>query len=466
MILKKAALTFILVVVALSFGACSSTPTAVPAGPADPGETKQVVVVTATPGPTSTKKPLNPIQATAQALAQMVTLVPPTRGPEADDYVGMIEQAWNLVNENYVRDTFNGVDWPAMLAKYRLLAAQITNQEDFWDLMEDFIGELGDQHSRFVRPDRFGIEFDLPSDAEGSPWTGIQFWPGPSREDQYLTIWYVCQNGPAASAGLQRGDRIVAVDGTPVVHSEDGFDSDLVREAIFGNGTSERVTLTVLQGEGSNPRDVTLRLGGAANCDSWQIGILNEDPRIGYLRILDFSGGPDTTILDALEALEQRGSLDAIVLDVRHNPGGNADTSIAIFTEGTFGTEGPLREGKSRSSYRIRGPVKWNETTPIALLIDGSSHSASEYFATAMQQSGRAVLVGMPTAGNTEGINSWSLSDGSVIRLAWTTLILPDGSSLEGVGVQPDIRVPLGDWGLRAVPDVQLQAALDYLLGQ
>ena len=83
-----------------------------------------------------------------------------------------------------------------------------------------------------------------------------------------------------------------------------------------------------------------------------------------------------------------------------------------------------------------------------------------------MQQSGRATLVGMPTAGNTEGITGFSLADGSLIRLAVMTLVLPDGSTLEEVGVIPDIEVPLGDWGLRQVPDIQLQTAIDVLLEQ
>ena len=110
--------------------------------------------------------------------------------------------------------------------------------------------------------------------------------------------------------------------------------------------------------------------------------------------------------------------------------------------------------------------MRWNETTPVALLIDGSSHSAAEYFATAMQQSGRAVLVGMPTAGNTEGITGFSLPDGSLIRLAVMTLQLPDGSTLEDTGVIPDIRVPLGMWGLREMPDVQLREAFEAVLEQ
>ena len=70
----------------------------------------------------------------------------------------------------------------------------------------------------------------------------------------------------------------------------------------------------------------------------------------------------------------------------------------------------------------------------------------------------------MPTAGNTEGIVSFNLDNGSLIRLAVQTILLPDGSSLEGVGVRPDIEVPLGDWGLRQTPDVQLQRAIEEMV--
>ena len=71
----------------------------------------------------------------------------------------------------------------------------------------------------------------------------------------------------------------------------------------------------------------------------------------------------------------------------------------------------------------------------------------------------------MRTAGNTEGISGFSLPDGSLIRLAVSTLQLPDGSTLEGTGVIPDLQVPLGPWGLRQEPDVQLSAALEALMG-
>jgi carboxyl-terminal processing protease len=123
-----------------------------------------------------------------------------------------------------------------------------------------------------------------------------------------------------------------------------------------------------------------------------------------------------------------------------------------------------LREDATRTIYRIRGPVRWNETTPIVLLTDGASHSAAEYFATVLQQSGRGLLVGMPTAGNTEGISGFNLGDGSLIRLAVMTIVLPDGTILEDVGVLPDVEVQLGEWGLREVPDVQMARAIEELL--
>jgi carboxyl-terminal processing protease len=170
--------------------------------------------------------------------------------------------------------------------------------------------------------------------------------------------------------------------------------------------------------------------------------------------------------LSAIRDMEKDAPLEGLILDVRHNPGGNSDDSAGIFADGIVGTVGALREGKQRQIYRIRG-VDWNDTTPLVVLTDGSSHSAADYFPAAMKELERATIIGTNSAGNTEGIVSRSLADGTLIRLAITTLLLNDGTSLEGVGVTPQVYVPLGQWGLKQKPyDVQLQAAIDYLLGK
>jgi C-terminal peptidase prc len=417
---------------------------------------------TQTPEPTAT---LLPLQATLQAMANAAVF--PTTDPANvtpsiadDDYVGLINQACTIVQNNYVRDNFNGVDWTAVCAEYRTLAAEIGNQEAFWNLAADLIQELNDHHSRFVQPDNFAAEFDLPQEDEGIPWPGLTI--NPAREDEQVMLWDVCQFGPAASAGLQRGDVVLEINGKPLIPDENGFSSAEINQLLYSRETD--ATLTVQRGPDNEPEEIRLAFGGASGCDGWQYGELSLSPHIGYIRIPSFAGNAATNILQMIDLLEEDSPLEGLILDVRHNPGGNADESLAIFTSGEFGTLGPLREDATRTIYRIRGPVQWNETTPVVLLTDGASHSAAEYFATALQQSGRAVLVGMPTAGNTEGISGFNLADGSLIRLAVMTIVLPDGTILEEVGVQPDIEVPLGEWGLRQVPDLQLQRAIEEIL--
>jgi len=442
------------------------------------------VVVTATPepaGPLSEQPVLSPsktvepestatatlpsIQATVQALVAQVTIVPnESSSPNitAGDYPALLEQGCEIVRDNYVRGNFNDVDWDAVCLQYQEEVKEIDDQESFWDLMESLVAELGDDHSRFGRPARFAAEFALPSESQGRPWPGFRIWS--AREDEQLLIWDVCDIGPAADAGLQRGDVILAVNGEPVVRGENGFDRGEINQAIYEN--DDGATLLVQRGPDRDPEEIAIRFGGAGGCDNWNYGFISENPRIGYIRVFNYDGTSDENTLLAIERMEEEQPLDGLIVDVRHNPGSNSDRDIAIFTTGTFGNTGPLRDDATQVIFRIRGPVLWNETTPVTLLTGGSSHSAAEYFATAMQQSGRATLVGMPTAGNTEAITGFNLADGSLIRLAFQNLVLPDGSTLEGVGVIPDLQVPLGDWGLRQVPDVQLQAAYETLLSQ
>jgi C-terminal peptidase prc len=448
-----------------------------------PVTVEMVVEVTATPSVTSS--PTNPPTATTEPAAVATPTVPPLRATldaltakvtftprddanpniEDDDYPALTQEACDIVRENYVRENFNGVDWDAICEDYQETAATIGDQSALWDLLESLIGELADDHSRFVRPDRFAAEFNLPTEESGRPWPG--FILSSARENDQLMLWSVCQIGPAASAGLRRGDVILAINGQEVVRGEDGYDMTALYQNIYRDD-ADSVALTVLRGPGKEPDEVTIPFGAASGCDGWSYGLLldSPDPRIGYVRVADFSGGSDENIMITIEQMEAERPLDGLIVDVRHNPGGNSDSDIAIFAAGTFGTYGALREGAIQTTFRVRGPARWNETTPVVVLTDGASHSAAEYFATAMQQSGRATLVGMPTAGNTEGITGYNLTDGSLIRLASGTLTLPDGNTLEGVGVIPDVEVPLGKWGLREVPDIQLQEAIDILLEQ
>ncbi|RLD05269.1 MAG: hypothetical protein DRI56_09965 [Chloroflexota bacterium] len=436
----------------------TNTPTTMP-----PSETP-------TPKPTKGAPATGPL-ATAAALAKQVTVQPATpmggikiEGP--DDYVGLIKQAWSIVEANYVRDNFNGADWDAIYDEYVALAEDVESQEEVWDLLADLIHELNDDHSRFVPPQNMEAEFDVETSdsAEPRPFSGIILWPGPSREDEYLFVWDVCAISPAASSGIRRGDIITAIDGEPVIRGEDGYSAEYASLVGFGSG-AETIELTIQQGPDHKTKDITLTFSGVGDCPGWEYGLVNTSPRIGYIRVPNFDGDAEHNIYQAIQNMETDAPLDGLIVDVRHNPGGNSDDSVAIFTEGIVGTVGSLREDSTRTTYRIRGPVQWNETTPVVVLTDGSSHSAADYFPAAMKELGRATIIGMNSAGNTEGITGFNLGDGTMIRLAVSTMALNDGTLLEDVGVTPDIEVPLGKWGLRQEPyDIQLQAGIDFLL--
>ena len=477
--MKKSLFLFIVLMTALALLVSSCGTPAQPTEP-EPAPTQNpptAVPPTATFEPTATKRPTKeppktgPL-ATAAALSAQTTLVPPTPigGFDAsnladDDYVGIVKQAWHIIEANYVRDNFNGADWDAVYDEYVVLAEDVQSSEELWELLADLVHELNDDHSRFVPPDHMEGEFGVGQGGEALPWTGISVWPGPSKEDEYFYAWDVCEYGAAADAGMVRGDVILAVDGEPLVPGEEGFTREQTRAVVFGTG-GDSVTLTIQSGPDEEPRDVTLALGGGGGCIDWVTEIVSESPYIGYIRIPDFDGDAADNIKNAIEEMEADKPLDGLILDVRHNPGGNSDDAAGIFADGVVGTTGPLREDKQRTSYRIRG-VDWNDTTPLVVLTDGSSHSAADYFPAAMKELGRATIIGMNSAGNTEGIISFGLADGTLMRLAVMTLALNDGTILEGIGVTPDIEVPLGMWGLRQQPyDVQLQAAIDFLSGK
>ena len=91
-----------------------------------------------------------------------------------------------------------------------MLAEDVTSSEELWDLLGQMVGELNDSHSRHVPPDRMTAEFGIDTAAAGEAQaaSGIVIWPGPSREDEYLTVWDVCAQSAAAQAGITRGDII------------------------------------------------------------------------------------------------------------------------------------------------------------------------------------------------------------------------------------------------------------------
>jgi C-terminal peptidase prc len=231
------------------------------------------------------------------------------------------------------------------------------------------------------------------------------------------------------------------VDGSPI--TED--DEDLSR--IRGPEGS-KVTLTV-RSPGEEPRDVELVRGPINGAVLPTARRLDADPSVGYLVIPSFDPEDmDEQVAEALQTLvEGDEPLAGIVIDLRGNGGGLIDTMERIVGQFMTGEGGKYASrGREHAMVPPRGTMYQQlKDIPLVVLVDEGSESASEMMTGALQYRGRAKVVGVPSAGNTETVYPYDFDDGSRLWLAEEGFQLPDGSTLEGTGVIPDAQIDV-DW--------------------
>jgi carboxyl-terminal processing protease len=215
-----------------------------------------------------------------------------------------------------------------------------------------------------------------------------------------------------------------------------------------------------------------------------------DGPRIGYVRVTQFSEPTGKEFARALNGLEKEG-MDALVLDLRFNPGGLLGSAVEV--AGEFMPGGDLvayTEGRSPSAarrYLAPGKGRKPRTYPVAVLVNGSSASGAEIVAGALKDSGRALLVGETTFGKGSVQSVISLPDGSAVRLTTAKYFTPGKQLIHERGVAPHLLAPMsatdearllawrryedlpsdaeGRKQLEPVDDVALQRAVDALRG-
>ena len=277
-----------------------------------------------------------------------------------------------------------------------------------------------------------------------------------------LMVMRVFRDSPAMLAGVQAGDLLVAVNGTPVAGNTSrdlntavsllkGDDQTPVEATFERNG--ERLTFTLMR--------------GAVNINYVEYSVLDGD--IGYLSIYQFSGDDVAGVTEALSAFREAG-VRALVVDVRSNPGGLLSDVVQICD--LLVPEGMIvytedRQGR-RQEYYADGEY-WD--VPMAVLVNGMSASASEIFAAAVQESGRGAIVGETTYGKGIVQTLFSFAEGDGVQLTTSAYYTASGASIHGRGVTPDIEVSLADddpilyYAPDPEGDEQLRAALDALQG-
>jgi carboxyl-terminal processing protease len=253
---------------------------------------------------------------------------------------------------------------------------------------------------------------------------------------------------PAAAAGVSTGD-LTAVDGRPTV----GLTASQVAEALRGKGGTI-VAITLRAGG----RERTVRLV-RARLVSRDVAVDWLSPHVVRITISAFTRGVGHQVRDAVDraAVADAGG---IVLDLRGNPGGLLDEAVEAAS--AFLDGGPVvsyaRRGEPAQVLRAtRGA---DTATPVAVLVDGGTASAAEVLAGALQDRGRAVVIGTRTFGKGTVQQPIHLPGGSVAQMTVARYWTPAGRSLDGVGLEPDIAVPPG-----SAPAVAQQRALEVLTG-
>lgn len=283
------------------------------------------------------------------------------------------------------------------------------------------------------------------------------------REEQ-LTIISPIRSTPGERAGLRSNDKIIAIDGKTTKHMSLNEAVSLMR-GDPGTG----LTITVLRNEEQLEVPIVRAI---INVDSVsEVKMLEHN--IGYFDLTTFSDRTYQEVRQALATLDAQG-MQALIMDLRFNPGGTLSASLQIANE--FIGSGPLvyledrngnRTGYEASSRGTRKPI------PIVILLNGSSASASEIVAGALRDHQLATLVGTTTFGKGLVQTVYPLRDGSALTVTEQAYLTAGGHDINKVGIVPDIIVEVSDEEAEAiffnneeVEDRQLQKALEVLLEQ
>ncbi|MHC2069939.1 S41 family peptidase [Bremerella sp. T1] len=267
-----------------------------------------------------------------------------------------------------------------------------------------------------------------------------------------LLIVHAIDGSPAHQSGIRSGDRIIAVDG----HLTEVITTDKAADMLKGPiGSSVRVTIV---SPNQPARDVMVRRDRVEVPSVDNIHIMDQESKIGYLKITSFQKNTPADLSQAMWKLHRDG-MQALVIDLRGNPGGlltAAVDMVDLFVEqGTIvSTRG--RNAREDFDYTAHMPGTWR--VPLVVLIDSNSASASEIFAGAIRDHGRGTVVGQRSYGKGSVQGIFPLATGGAgLRLTTAKFYSPHGRAISRNGVTPDINVRVA-----GKPDLtELKAAVD-----
>ncbi len=369
-----------------------------------------------------------------QPIAESPTITPEQQAATPTDLQTLFKpfwEAWTLVHENYVDQPVDNV---------ALMRGAIKGMMD----------ALGDEHSSYMDPETF----DQANAELSGEYDGIGAFVDTTTE--YLTITSPMPDSPAERSGLQAGDKVIAIDGQDMT----GVQAELARRKVLGPaGTT--VHLTILREGEKQPLqiDVTREKIKMKSASGKML-----DNGIAYVQVTTFGNKTTPELLATLQELMAQNP-KGLVLDLRNNGGGFLNTSVDVASQ--FLSDGVVLYEQygdgSRNTYKVE-PGGLATDIPMVVLINEGTASASEIVAGALQDYGRAKLVGVTSYGKGSVQNWIPLADEQgAVRITIAKWLTPKERTIHKIGLTPDVVAEMTEEDLKADRDPQLDKAVEVL---
>lgn len=373
----------------------------------------------------------------------------PTFAPDAERPTwNLLEEAFTLLDEHYVD--------PDALDPLTLERGAIGG-------MTDSLDDRG--HTGYLTPEQVATR----DEGLSGTFVGVGAVLD-QRDDGTIYIVRVLRDSPAERAGVRAGDAIVTVDGESLA----GLDIDDVVSRVRGPEGTE-VTLVLRAPDGGERTLVITRARLDLPLVSWAFAPGTKD---AVIRIESFSAGAGRAFEGALEEALDAGA-EGVVLDLRGNPGGFVNEPVAVASE--LLDDAVVYVSVDRTGRETRHRTEGSPLAPdlpLVVLVDGQTASSAEIVTGALQDAGRANVVGVTTFGTGTVVNTYPLADGGALTIGTERWLTPQGRAIWREGLAPDetVELPvgatlvapddfgsLGAGGIAATEDAQLRAGLAAL---
>lgn len=339
---------------------------------------------------------------------------------------------WDLINKNYY-------------------TKNIPETQLFYGSLAGIVSSLNDPYSVFMTPqDATNFQHDLSGNFEG---IGAEI----AIKNNILVVVSPLSDSPALKAGLKPKDLILKINGT----STENMRVDTAVNLIRGpKGTN--VTLTVFRDGFTVAKDIVITRE-TINVKSVSLEYKGVSNNIAYIKIRQFNDDTTPLLDSAISDLLSKNT-KGIILDLRNNPGGYLSTAVDVSSEWIDGQVVVSEKDRNGNETNHSGdrPARL-ANIPTIILVDGGSASASEIVAGALQDYGKAKLVGMQTFGKGSVQDLNDLPDGSTVKLTIAKWFTPKGRTIDQTGITPDVKVELTEADFNKNLDPQLDKALELL---